>query len=79
MTKFPKIKFIFALVIPLFIFGAISLYAQPGPAVGGADNPAAGGTNSPGTINANLPNPFSGGDSLFALLKLSTNNLKIDQ
>src|SRR3989344_8190475 len=75
MTKFPKIKFIFALVIPLFIFGAVSLYAQPGPAAGGTNSPAAGGTNNPGTINANLPNPFSGGDSLFALLKTIINEI----
>jgi len=51
-----------------FALGAILVVAQGNPPTGGG-NPPTGGGNPDVVVPIELKNPFSGGDSLFALLE----------
>ncbi len=45
------------------------------PAQGGINNPAQGGIKKPSTGSTKISNPFSGGDTLFALLRTIINDI----
>jgi hypothetical protein len=67
MKKFGA--FTLSLLILFVLFSTLA-HAQP---TGGGNPPTGGGNPNP--ISINFPNPFSGGDSLFGLLRTIVNNI----
>lgn len=64
-------------LLSLAIFSVVGIalvYAQP-PAGGGSPRPPAGGGSPSVSVKATIDNPFSGGNSLFVLMKTIINKV----